>query len=196
MAFGYALLKGCGGAAGYVRENGGQREVAARDLPLLARCDLYAAGERGYRHCGAQTADGSGNAKWTAPKEGKLFLSSGNKVLLWEGGDEAFLRACAWLSGQERREAEKGGPEMKTAPEEEKKEEELPAELMAACAVCAKEPPAGEESPAYPFERATPSLPERGQRKESPPERAYTLRPAGQGEPVDTLPERGNRFTD
>ena len=40
-----------------------------------------------------------------------------------------------------------------------------------------------------PAECHTPAA-DKNQTKESPPERAYTLRPAGKGEPVDTLPER------
>ncbi len=185
MAFGYALLKGRGKAAGYVRETGGKREVSVRDLPPFASCCLYAAGESGYQPCGNVTADGGGNAKWTAAKGGALFVSSGNKVLLWEGGDEAFLRACAWLNGQGR--SEKG----KSEPEAEEKKEEPPEERMETRADSENDPAYGEAAPVYPFERGRPSFPEGGQMKENPPERAYSLRPAGKGEPVDTLPERG-----
>ena len=152
MAFGYALLKGRGGAAGYARESGGKREVSARNIQPGTVCSLYAVQDGEYRLCGTETADGSGNAKWTAPMAGSLFIADGNKVLLWDGGDDAFLEASAWLEKQNRKIPE---------PREilEAKEESLPPE------------------------------PEKAKENESPPERAYTLRPAGDGEPVDTLPE-------
>ena len=181
MAFGYALLKGCGGAAGYVRENGGVRSVTARDLPPFAVCELYAADENGYRLCGTETTDGDGRGQWTAPEAGALFLASRDRVLLWDGGDEAFLRASEWLSSQKKRNGE-------TEPEETGPQEGLTAETLEACGVPAREKP--DPKPAYPFERALPSHPESGQAKENPPERAYFLRPAGKGEPVDTLPDR------
>ena len=188
MAFGYALLKGCGGAVGYVRENGGVRSVTARDLPPFAACELYAAFEGGYRLCGTETADGGGRGQWTAPEEGALFLASGNKVLLWDGGDEAFLRASAWLKSQGQRNPGK------TAPEETRTEAGLPAGTLEACGVPAREKPEPDPKPGYPFERAQPSRPESGQATENPPERAYFLRPAGKGEPVDTLPDRAGGF--
>lgn len=153
MAFGYALLKGRGGAAGYARESGGKREVSARNIQPGTVCSLYAVQDGEYRLCGTETADGSGYAKWTAPMAGSLFIADGNKVLLWDGGDDAFLEASAWLEKQNRK-----MPEPRETPEA--KEESLPPE------------------------------PKKNKEKESPPERAYTLRPAGDGEPVDTLPER------
>ena len=191
MAFCYALLKGRGGAGGYIRETGNQREVTGRDLPSGAACALYVIRENECRLCGTETTDVSGSAKWTAPKEGTLFLASGKKVLLWDGGDEAFLRASAWLDSQDQKKAEK--PEKEAAPEAAAKKEELPEETLAACTVCAKEKTDQAAEPVYPFERDLPSHSEDQQTKESPPEQAYTLRPAGDGEPVDTLPERQRR---
>ena len=156
MAFGYPLLKGRGGAAGYARESGGKREISARNIQPGTACSLYAVQDGEYRLCGTKTADGSGNVQWTAPMEGSLFIADGNKVLLWDGGDDAFLQASAWVKKQN---------EKKVEPDEmlESQEESLPPE------------------------------PEKEKENESPPERAYTLRPAGEGEPVDTLPERQAR---
>ena len=151
MAFGYALLKGRGGAAGYARESGGQREVSVRNLMPGTACSLYTVQDGEYRLCGTETADGSGSVQWSAPMEGSLLIADGHKVLLWDGGDDAFLEASAWLEKQSQKK-----PEAKEKPESQK--EHLP--------------------------------PEPEKEKESPPERAYTLRPAGEGEPVDTLPER------
>ncbi len=186
MAFGYALLKGRAGAVGYVRENVGQREVAARDLPPGASCSLYAVHDGEYKLCGIKTTDSSGSAKWTAPGEGGLFLTDGDKVLLWDGGDEAFLRANAWVNRQRRSNSGNLTPEKEDIPEGQ----ELPAETLAACTVPAQERAEQVEALSYPFERLQLSMKENTQTKESPPERAYTLRPAGRGEPVDTLPER------
>lgn len=182
MAFGYALLKGRAGAAGYVRENGSQREVSVRDLPPNATCSLYAFQDGDYTLCGTKTTDGSGSAKWTAPKEGCIFLTDGNKVLLWDGGDEAFLRASAWVKRQNSKITEKTAPEKEEIPEAQ----ELSAETLAACTVPAQEKTAFSD----PFERQPPSVKEKTLTTESPPEQTYTLRPAGGGEPVDTLPER------
>jgi hypothetical protein len=103
MAFGYALLKGRGGAAGYARESGGKRVVSARNLQPETVYSLYAVQDGDYKLCGTETADGSGNAKWTAPMEGSLFVAEENKVLLWDGGDDAFLQASAWLEKQTRK---------------------------------------------------------------------------------------------
>ncbi len=192
LAFGYMLLKGRGSASGYVRENGGQRDVTARDLPPYAQCELYAAGEEGFRLCGTEKADGSGNGQWTAPKEGALFLASGNQVLLWDGGDEAFLRAAAWLEGQRRRRAEGVKQERPAVPEKAEDQAELPAKTLEECALPAREQREQEPLHDYPFLRALPSQPRKPD-KENPPERAYFLRPAGKGEPVDTLPERMDR---
>lgn len=171
MAFGYALLKGRGGAAGYVRENGGQREVTTRNLIPGTACALYTVQDGAYRLCGTETADGSGNAKWTAPKEGGLLIAEGNKVLLWDGGDDAFLQASAWLDQQSKKNITEPEPAPDTEIPEAKTE--------------ALEPNLIETLPT--------SEPEKKREKESPPERAYTLRPAGTGEPVDTLPERQRR---
>ncbi|MBR0227398.1 MAG: hypothetical protein IJQ62_03520 [Clostridia bacterium] len=163
MAFGYALLKGRGGAAGYVRDSGGQREVSARNIKPGTVCSLYTIQDGKYSLCGTETADSGGNAKWTAPKEGGLLIIEGNKVLLWDGGDDAFLAACAWLEKQSQRNVIKPEPTPEADIPEARTE--------------AREP-------------APPPEPEKIEEKESPPERAYTLRPAGDGEPVDTLPER------
>ena len=188
MAFGYALLKGRAGAMGYVRENGSQREISARDLPPNASCSLYAVQEEEYRLCGTKTTDSGGSAKWTAPKEGHLILAEGDKVLLWDGGDEAFLRASAWLKRQSKGHPAKPVQEKEGMPEAQA----LPPETLKACTFPAQDRGERALEHSYPFERQQPGK-ENAQAKESPPERAYTLRPAGTGEPVDTLPERQRR---
>ena len=165
MAFGYALLKGRSGAAGYARESGGQREISIRNVRPGTACSLYTVQSGEYRLWGTETADGGGNVHWTAPKEGALLIAEENKVLLWDGGDDAFLQASAWLEKHSQRTIK---PEPEEIPE-------------------AKE----EARYTSPFVYTPASEPEKTRVvKESPPERAYTLRPAGKGEPVDTLPER------
>ena len=193
MGFCYALLKGRGGAGGYIREEGNQREVSVRDLPPGACCTLYVNQNGEYRLCGTETADGCGNARWKAPKEGALFLTSGDKVLLWDGGDEAYLRASAWLDSQNAESAEKGEPGKEKNTKTPQKTEALSAETLEACMMCAQDNDDQAEASIYPFESFPPAQAEKKIIKENPPEQAYILRPAGTGEPVDTLPERQRR---
>ena len=113
-------------------------------------------------------------------------MADGDKVLMWDGGDEGFLRASAWLKTQNSKNVEKTAPKKEDIPEVQ----ELSAETLAACTVPAQDRAEQAAEYSYPFERLPPSIKENAHTKESPPERAYTLRPAGTGEPVDTLPER------
>ena len=208
MAFGYSLMKGRAGAAGYIREIGNHREVSARNVSPGAVCQLYRRKDGEWLVCGTETADSAGNVQWTAPKEGGVFIAQGRQVLLWEGGDEAFLMANAWLKNQGQKSGQqekmKGPSEeqhaLRTTPAETAesktesgmeciKQTQVYAQSKQIEAQQAQIPKKQTEVWNEPAECHTPAA-DKNQTKESPPERAYTLRPAGKGEPVDTLPER------
>ncbi len=188
MAFGYILLKGRGGASGYIRENGGEREIAVRGIVPGTLCELYVAKNDDIRSQGVKEADGSGSASWTAPPAGRAFITAENKVLLWDGGDEAFLRAAAWLNSRREKSPEGKAPDPAAdTAAEQASDTPLPGNKTTAFGRGAKR----QEEPPLPFERFLSHAAAAEPEKESPPERAYTLRPAGKGEPADTLPERG-----
>ncbi len=208
MAFGYSLMKGRAGAVGYIRETGNQREVLIRDIPPGTVCALYRRMEDGWEHCGNESADSIGNAKWKTAREGSIFIAADNQVMLWEGGDEAFLLANAWLKKQSGGENEKDRKEEmaeekqaipKTSVQTAGKNIETGMECTKQTKVLKesmkddtqsdinqdKQTEVCYDSPEYINPDHT-----KKQEKENPPERAYTLRPAGEGDPVDTLPER------
>lgn len=209
MAFGYSLMKGRAGAAGYIRENGDHREVSARGIPPGTVCKLYRRRDGECLLWGPETSDSSGTAQWTIPKDGSVFIAGADQVLLWEGGDEAFLLANAWLKNQGEK---KGRSEKTKKPPEERQavdtthletaenETESGAEHIKQTEVraaskqnkpqCTQPQDKQTEVCSFSSEYQKPDEAQK-QKKESPPERAYTLRPAGKGEPVDTLPERG-----
>ena len=209
MAFGYALMKGRAGAAGYIRETGKAREVMARNIPPRAICYLYRHRNGECDLCGAETADSSGNAKWTAPREGSLFIAADNQVLLWEGSDEAFLLANAWLKNQIKREEKNDKTPEESEGTQDNREvsqeiSEIKADSGIVCAKQAKVCIDSDQTKVHSiknrdkqtevcFETLELHGPSdtKKQIKETPPGQAYTLRPAGNGEPVDTLPERG-----
>ena len=207
MAFGYSLMKGRSGASGYIRETGDQREVSVRDVVPGTVCTLYRQKGNEWEFIGNETA-GSGGAKWTVAKEGSVFLAADNKVLLWEGGDEAFLLANEWLKKQIDRNKEKckeeempevkeavleepaqtAGNSLETGTEETKQTEVYKEQEQTKVQSGTKQRKQTKVC-SDPPEKQTSDYAE-SQTKENPPERAYTLRPAGKGEPVDTLTER------
>ena len=200
MAFGYTLLKGRGGTSGHIRETDGKREISVRGLPPGSPCALYAWEDGVGVPQDERKTDGDGNARLTAVSPGRVFVAAAGRVMLWEGEEDAYLAASAWLKQQNKRPEEKkelknpaqekpdaahDSPEEKKAPEAEKPSDILLAEtaLLRDAAQPAKE------------REAAPSPPSSCQQeKETPPEQAYTLRPAGTGEPVDALPERPRRY--
>ena len=141
MGFGYAFMRGQKGAEGIVREAAGKRTVQARGLTPGETCAAYVLEKDGARECARAVADQAGQCRLAVALPGPLFVSANGRVRLWEGGDETYLRACAFLDAQKP---------------------SLPAR---------KEPAAPETPP-------------------NEPEEPYTLRPAGSGENVDTLPRR------
>ena len=218
MAFGYTLMKGRQGAAGHIRENGDQREIAVRGLPPETLCAMYALADGNARLCSQRQTDREGQARFSIAEPGHVFVALDGKPMLWEGGEETYLRAAAWLEKQRktesdaRREAAQSQDvslpdtdiirQVQQEARDDSIEQDEPTQKQAAMerpsdALLAEEAvlrdalqPAQEKAEsAYPFERQPFIQPE----TENPPEQAYILRPAGEGEPVDALPKR-SRF--
>ena len=152
---GYRFFKGRQGAAGYVRRMDGGCAVCCRGLRpgesyVLRALPLGDA-------MGERQADGDGCVTFQGAYPTGLFLSQGDQVTLWDGGDEGFLQARESLRRLFRRPAER----------EDKK------------------PPEPRENTIPPDEQREPA-PEEAAEKEPAP--AYTLRPEGDGAPVDGLP--------
>ena len=172
MAFGYALLSGRRGAAGFARQDGKNRRVSVRGLQAGERCALYALTREGAALCCRESADAEGRAELQAACPGDLFMEADGEVRLWEGDDGVYLRACAYLSAQAHDGVanEEGRQEqnpLERAQEQEKEQNTETAAEPKAEKIPREEPLAGQE-----------------------PELIYTLRSPGTGEPVDTLPER------
>ena len=157
------MLRGRCGAWGHIRWLGDGRRVLVKGLPPEAACALYAIWEGRARECGRQTADRDGQARFTAALAGRLYVTAEGRVIAWEGGEDAEETYCLACALEERR----SGP---AAPRETEERTAAPA---AAPAPAPPAPPASE--------RDTGSLPE-------PEAAGYTLRPPGNGEPVDALP--------
>ena len=151
MAFGYEILHGRQGVTGHCREINGKTVVQARGFQPGESCN--------------------GQAVLTCAGGGPVFVVSGDKVLLWQGGEENYLRACDWI----KREQKKTGETQKDASPDnnnQQPEPENPRSILVRDLEEIQLEPVKAES--------VPEAPD--------PEPAYTLRPAGTGEPVDTLP--------
>ena len=174
MAFGYEILHGKHGAAGHCREADGKTVVQARGFRPGESCVLYALMNDRAEKRDEQTADGNGQAVLTCAGGGPVFAVSGNKVVLWQGGEENYLRACEWM----KRGQKKTGETRNDAPPEHdgKQPETTTVQQEDAQSILARDL---EEI------QLEPVKPESIQEAEPP----YTLRPAGTGEPVDALPD-------
>ena len=171
MGFGYSFLRGRQGAEGHVQEKGVGRLVTLRGLKEGEACVLYVFSGGAARTAARERADGAGQARLTANQKGKLFVAVGGQVRLWEGEEEDYLRACAWLAEEKKN----------ALAEEKEKEKEKGAEEAAPSL-----PAPSREEPEDPGRAPAP---EKQKAPLPPPEREYTLRPAGEGEGVDALPE-------
>ena len=178
MGFGYALMRGQKGMEGYIRQTEGKREVSVRGAAPGAECALYAISENGGGLCGKARADQSGQCCLHASQPGRLFVAVAGQVRLWEGGDEDYLRACGFL-----RDAEESRPTPPAA-------EEPP---LAAATAAQKETPEEKTGREPEKQDLSPEEEEAAKtvaRKRDAGEPEYTLRPPGDGEPVDALPGR------
>ena len=118
MAFGYALLRGRDGASGCVRTADGKRSVSLRGLKPGESCAFYTMEENTVTRRGEARADQTGQANLKYQGSGPLFVSAGGRVRLWEGGEENYLRAAAFLREEERK-------NQNVPPSEPKKEKEF-----------------------------------------------------------------------
>ena len=171
MAFGYEILHGRQGVTGHCREINGKTVVQARGFQPGESCILFALMNDHAEKRDEQAADGNGQAVLTCAGGRPVFVVSGDKVLLWQGGEENYLRACDWI----KREQKKIGETQKDASPDnnnQQPEPENPRSILVRDLEEIQLEPVKAES--------VPEAPD--------PEPAYTLRPAGTGEPVDTLP--------
>ena len=177
VAFGYEILRGRQGVTGHCRETEGKTVVQARGFQPGERCVLYALMNGSAEMRDEQTADGNGQAVLTGAGGGPVFVASGNKVLLWQGGEENYLRACDWI----KREQKKTGETQNDASPDHDGilSEPAAAEPEDAQRILVRDLEEIQMEPVKPE-----SVPE-----PSDTEPSYTLRPAGTGEPVDALPD-------
>lgn len=181
MGFGYEILRGRQGAVGHCREEAGKKIVCVQGLKPGESCVLYAMREEGPSKQDEQRTNAAGQANLTGRGDMPFFVMSGGKVLLWQGGEETYLRASEWAEKQkERSETERAEV---IAPKQA--DNILKRELEEIQLDPAKKERASEQEPE---ETVSPSayLPALEPDAKEP---AYTLRPAGPGEPVDALPE-------
>ncbi len=181
MAFGYAFLCGFQGAKGYIRETDGIRTVSVRGMKPGETCVLYVFIDKEADICDQKTADSDGHATLETARSGPLFVTQNETVRLWEGNDDAYLRACEFLVSHSH--ASMDNFQKETI----KRKEEAPAANEAETNMDSWvfEPAIPDEKENFPQENISPA----GKVEQEPD---YTLRAPGKGEPVDTLPERNH----
>lgn len=183
MAYGYSLLRGRQGAEGHIRETGEGRTAHVRGVKPGEKCALYALQAGTARLWDEKRADGEGRARLRAAGPGNLFVACEGGVRLWEGGEDTLLRASAFLTKQRT-------PEKKT--EEETKEEARPAVPPPEETEDTEKETEQEEMAALLRAAQTPAR-EAAEKKESSEKTeetaAWSLRPPGEGEGVDALPD-------
>lgn len=186
-ALAYVLLKGRLGVWGHARTAEGRREVWARGLPPGEKCTLYCLGKGCAFPCDTAPADGEGQVRLSLTGGGQVFLTAGNRVVLWEEGEqggESYFRACQALDRLQERPlpeqavgaVQAGESSLSPGPaapasgaDDSKQSEERPV----------KEAQAKEIGDLKPFVPPPPAAPE------GP---SYPLRTPGSGEGVDALP--------
>ena len=197
MSFGYELFSGRLGASGYARESGTGRTVTVRGLAPGVECQLFAVREGRAALCGQQRAGADGQAQFTLEEPGRLFAAVEGQVRLWQGGEEAYLQACALL--RQEKQALSKAPEKPLEEMSEKVQENTPNKPPEAARETVQEStviPAAAETETAPQEAALAektkeplaSVPLTLSPQPLPAEPVYSLRPASAGEPVDALP--------
>lgn len=103
----YRILQGKQGISGHVRSGARGQQVVIRGLPPGEICHIYWMEAEENRACMRHAADQSGILQADLPGKGDIFVQIQNRVVLWEGGDDAtshYFRACAWLDRLNTRE--------------------------------------------------------------------------------------------
>lgn len=103
MAYGYRLLRGKGGAAGYVRGNGEALQLQGKGLAPGMQYTAYVLDAGTARPLATGKADRGGALRLTLAGAGTLFVAQGQTVTLWEDADDPalhFWQAQAALTAQ------------------------------------------------------------------------------------------------
>ena len=181
MGFGYEILRGRQGAAGHCREEAGKKIVCVQGLKPGESCVLYAMREEGPVKQDEQRTNAAGQATLTGRGDIPFFVISGGKVLLWQGGEETYLRASEWAKQQkERSKTEKAAVIVPREANHILKRDLEEIQLA---------PAERERAPGQNTEETLPPSVFLPALEPDAKEPAYILRPAGSGEPVDALPE-------
>ena len=185
MAFGYELLHGRHGAAGHCRKEEGKTIVHVRGLKPGETCVLYALVDAGAEKQDEQTADSSGQAVLAGMGETPVFVAAEGRLCLWQGGEENCLRASEWMKqAQPKTEKTQKDVSPKEKDDQEKQRmirSEDPVKILSRDL---------EEIQLTPEPvNFIPAAEPEGKQPVSEAEPTYTLRSAGTGEPVDTLPD-------
>ena len=106
MTFGYDMLNGRQGASGYCRKAGEKTEIHARGLKLGESCVLYELLPDRAEKRDEQTADANGQTVFSFAGGNAVFVTAGDKVRLWQGGEENYLRACEWIQKEKTKKEE------------------------------------------------------------------------------------------
>ncbi|MBR3019221.1 MAG: hypothetical protein IKH57_19435 [Clostridia bacterium] len=192
--FGYEILRGRQGAVGHFRESNGKTVIHARGLRPGETYTLYTLTENRAEKRGEALADWNGQAEMTEKCERPFFVAAGGKVLLWQGGEDDYLRACEWIKRERKpvQEKETATAQIKPAiAASDDAQKILEKDIKTIQTI----PYANENHP----EKTPKEKEETMERHEQeilmekttsdPTEPPYTLRAPGDGEPVDTLPE-------
>ncbi|MBR0406708.1 MAG: hypothetical protein IJI53_01590 [Clostridia bacterium] len=184
MAFAYEIMRGRRGASGHCQETAGKTAVHGRGFNPGETCVLYALTREGAEKRDETQADGNGHVMLTGRSGHSFFVVSEGGVRLWQGGEDNYLRAAEWLKKERRKAREEQRAPAIIEPEEARK-------ILAKDLEEIQTPPAKEEEKEEAESEAAEPMEQTATQETSKPESEppYTLRPAGSGEPVDTLPE-------
>ena len=199
MAYGYRLLRGKGGAAGYVRGSGEEMRLQGKGLAPGTQYTAYALDAGAARPLAAGRADCSGALRLTLAGDGALFVANGQTVALWEDADDPALRfwqAQAALTAQRSAvpAAAETAAEDALAEGERLTESEAPSGDAEQPAYAALLPQIGQETPpetqGKSAEANAPSAERETETREAaePAEPEIVLRPESAAPPVDGLP--------
>ncbi|MBR5110978.1 MAG: hypothetical protein IK099_12395 [Clostridia bacterium] len=184
--FGYEILRGRQGAAGHFRESEGKTAIHAQGLKPGETCVIYALKENRAEKRGEAMTDGNGRAVWTGICGQPFFVAAHGKVLLWQGGEEDYLRAGECLKKGLEAEQKKKPPASATETAQSILEKDL---LEIQTVPLPDETDAAEKAPKESAETAKRQEEQSMNENAHKTETHYTLRSPSGGEPVDTLPD-------